>query len=887
MTDLFISYSRDDREFAETLHDAVKKEEGRNAWLDKVDIEKGEQFWREIEQGIDGANALVFLISPTSIKKAAGEQEYCRRELEYAVRQGKRIIPIVLCDFFELNERVEDRLRKDILAHQTLAERNWLKFHAKTFDENLDELLKAADKDLEYVRLHTQFLGDARDWMNGGRKDSSLLRGEVLSQAENWLRNGKEKAELQRQEDWRKYRDPEPKPEQETFIAQSRFAEDARLKRDTLRKRAILWGGGFLAVSLVGAGIATWGAVKASNLRREAEIATRLEQNGATALNQFKEQQTEGLLTAMRTVAELKTLVQDGRPLEEYPTVNPLLTLQTALDGLQEVQLKGHQGNVYSVDLSPDGKMIATAGSDGTARLWTLEGKELILLKGHKGDVYSIQFSPKGKMIATKGSDNIRLWSTDGKELTQLEDAEGFTFSPDGEMIVTFKGSVANFWTFNGVIWSLLRSQGSVSSMQFSPDGKMIVTAGEELVSLWTRDGKELMQIKRPKWSVTSVQFSPDGKTIATTEVTESVDIVRLWTLDGKLLAEIKRNPGSAVPTSFAGNGFVGDGNVRAVEFSPDSRMIAIVGRDRVVRIWSIEGKELMQLTGHEGAVRSFRFSPDNKMIITTAQDRIVRVWSLNDNKPLQLRGHQNWVEDLEISSDSKTILTRGWHDEPRVWKLSDENIIKFSNYQINGYLGGPLRERIFFVHFSPDNKVITTSGIDGPLRFWTFNGKEVEQIKEYTGGTPSIIPQGKTVVQLSPDGKLKATVEEDGIAKLWTLNGKELAQFKGHQGAVLFVQFSPDGKIIATTGADDTVRLWDKRGRQIAHYTGQGYISPDWQYMVLGTRNPDLRSAALTLRSLMPSAPDKLLDVACDRVKNYLLQSPELKEDRKTCGLE
>jgi WD40 repeat protein len=881
MTDLFISYSRDDRTFVERLHAAVEQS-GRNAWLDKFDIEKGEKFWREIEQGIDGANAFVFVVSPTSIEKAAGEKEYCRREIEYAVRRGKRIIPIAWRDSFKPDTRLDKYLNDDIPAHQELKSRHWLEFYEQLFEKHFAELLEIVEKDLDYVKLHTKILEDARDWLNGGRKDSNLLRGEFLEEAEAWLQSGKEKIQLQREELWRKHRDPEPTEDQQNFIVQSRLAENERLQRERFMKRAITWGGGILAVSLVGAGIATWGAVKASNLRRDAEIATRLEQSGAKALNQFKEQQTEGLLTAMRTVVELKTLVQDGRPLEEYPTVNPLLILQTVLYGLQEVKLKGHQGDVTSIDISPDGQMIATAGRDGTARLWTLEGKELIQLKGHEGDFYSVQFSPNGKIIATMGGDNIQLWATDGKKLTRLG-ATGFTdsiqFSPDGEMIATLKDRILKFWTLKGVEWSQLRSQGSISSMQFSPDGKMIVTAGKESIDLWRMDGRELMQIKRPTWSIDSVRFSPDGQTIATAELG---DMVRLWTLNGKLLTEIKRNQGPVAPTSF-----VPDGNIRSIQFSPDSKIVSVVGSDRVVRLWSIEGKELRQLTGHGGAVQSVQFSPDNKMVITTAQDGIVRIWSLNDNKLVQLRGHQSWVEDLRISSDSKHMFTRGWKDEPRVWQLSDEKLKKFGNYQINGYLMGPLRERSFFVQFSSDSRIISTRGIDGPPHFWAFDGKKIEQIKESTGDTKfSAIPEGKTIIQLSPDGKMKATIEEDGIAKLWTSDGKELAQFRGHQGAVVFVQFSPDSKMVATTGADDTTRLWDRRGREIAHYVGQGYISPDWEYMVLGTRNPDLSSAVLTLRPLMPNAPDKLLDIACNRLKYYLLQSPELNEDRKMCGL-
>ncbi|MEH1905466.1 MAG: hypothetical protein V7L04_29825, partial [Nostoc sp.] len=66
---------------------------------------------------------------------------------------------------------------------------------------------------------------------------------------------------------------------------------------------------------------------------------------------------------------------------------------------------------VRSVSFSPDGKTIATASQDGTARLWTLNGQLLQEFKGHQGIVYSVSFSPDGKTIATASSDKtVRLW---------------------------------------------------------------------------------------------------------------------------------------------------------------------------------------------------------------------------------------------------------------------------------------------------------------------------------------------------------------------------------------------------------------------------------------------------------------------------------------------
>jgi WD40 repeat protein len=744
MTDLFISYSRDDRAFVEKLHAAVKASE-RDAWLDKFNIEKGEKFWQEIERGIDGANAFVFVISPTSIKKAAGAEEYCRWEIEYAVRQGKRIIPIVWRDRFQPNERVVDWLDKEIPAHRELMERNWLEIYDQDFESCFSELIGTYKKDLEYVKLHTKLLEAALAWIREGRKDSDLIRGESLSKAEIWLKRREEKIIQIHNENHRQENTDDFKPteDQRNFITQSRLAENASLERDKLNREAkekadktIRRGVKILALTVGGAIVAAGFSIyfgnqaqQASRLKSEAETGTRREQTATKAIEQFKEQQAEGLLTAMRNVAELKALVQDGRSLEDYPTVNPLLTLQMALYGVQEVQLKGHQGDVTSIDMNPDGKTIVTAGSDHTVRLWNLDGKELLQFKGHQEDVYFAKFSPDGKIIITAGYDNIRLWTMDGKELAQLKGSKGIVdsiqFNPDGKMIATVEANIVKFWTLDGMQKGQLTSQDSIKSMQFSPDGQTLVTAGGSSVGLWEMNGKELMQIKRPASAlsfVSSVRFSPDGKLLATSE---GDGIIRLWTVDGKALAEMKRDQGTVSSTPS-----VPDGNIRAIEFSPDSKTIFSVGADRIVRLWSIDGKELKQFTGHKGAVRSAHFSPDGKKIVTTAQDQIVRIWSLDDNEFLQFKGHQSWVEDSRISSDSQTIVTRGWKDAPRVWKLGDNVLIKFNDYRVHGYLMGVLREHLLYIKFSPDSKLIDTRGIDGPQYLWALHDKELVQLK-------------------------------------------------------------------------------------------------------------------------------------------------------------
>ncbi|MEI2579260.1 NACHT and WD repeat domain-containing protein, partial [Scytonema sp. PRP1] len=330
-------------------------------------------------------------------------------------------------------------------------------------------------------------------------------------------------------------------------------------------------------------------------------------------------------------------------------------------DGTRLETWASHEGRIPSVDFSPDGRILATAGNDRSIKLWQVNRSWLTILAGHENSANSAKFSPDGKRVVSAGSDKtVRLWSTEGKLVSTLpghtDEVFGVSFSPDGRTIASASvDKTVKLWSTDGKLQRTLSGhQDTVNTVNFSPDGQIIVSASDDKTArLWSLDGKQLKILRGHSSAVLSASFSPNGKIIATASDDRTV---KLWTLDGTELRTLSGHKG----------------RVWNVSFSPDGQTLATASDDKTVKLWSLNGNVITTLKEHTTTVLDVSFSPDGQTIATASSDRTIKLWRRDGTLITTLSGHQSDVNSVSFNPNGKRLVSAGTDAIVFLWDVSD-----------------------------------------------------------------------------------------------------------------------------------------------------------------------------------------------------------------------
>ncbi len=827
-TDVFICYAREDLEIRDKVRLALARH-GITAWIHDKDILKGEDYVRAIDEGIEKADSLLFFISPESVVS-----EFCLKELAYAEKLNKRIIPLLI-------------KKTDIKTQpETIRKLQYADFTDNAqdgdFEKDIDDILAEIRKDQDYYHQHKMFLCQALKWQKHQQSKSFMLRGYNLNQAQSWLKIARMRQtypplDLQL-EFIQKSSELGASLTTDVFLSYSRANSDfARKLNQELQihgkttwfdQESIASGADFAAE--INSGIENADnflfilsprAIASSYCTDEVEHARKFAKRFVTVL--IEDIDPAGLhpeLAKVQWIDFRPKVTQFSKSFGEL-----LHTLDTDLAHVRmHTRLQMRQNEWFQKQRDPSLLLHGTELNEAEAWLSLNADKEpkpapfhidyirisrqetrrrRLRFYGTMALVFLVFLVSMGAFglgikIGREGERKARI-AAEEAEKQRLIAEERAKEAEKQRLIAEQKTAEATLQRTEA------EHQRNEAEHQKSVADSQRVMANQN----W-----QVAQENRNKAITNELQLR-----LAKIEelLTEGDDLNAL--LEG--LQAGQRAEGAQIPAQqreavIAGlhkvirriaefNRLDATEALRAVAVSSDGQTVAAAGGAGAITVWTA-GQSPRALTGHRGQINRLQFGP-NGLLFSAGNDQTIRIWSKSGGEPRLIKNAAGPILDLAVSPDGTTIAAAVGNKTILVWSSAGE-------------LQQTLAANAMRVRFS-GNAALISAGWDGSVRRWNLADGKPQTL---------IVSQNASFTELavSADGKTLATANSDLQVQIWRITEADAQlqkTLRGHQADINSLSWSPDGSFLASAGDDKTVLIWRRDGQKLA--TLKGHTGP------------------------------------------------------------